>query len=471
MDILFEVGRTPTPPKTPIAAPSDRAAEQRETSFRDRADDILNKRNTADDARSRRRDERADDRVNGRADEPRRERKDVAETDHKREPEEGSRQPADNDARAGDAEQTQDSFSEHLAAKHAEGKKPPAEEPAHALALAASAAASTTSSTDDAAADLADRIVRNATVGTTPAAQAAHQPAISVKAAFLATPAEAKQPVDAAPPAITSEPPKTSPVKAGAAIVTSAKTAAAGAGGSKGAFALPQELQGAALPEGEAAPDCSAKLDVKGEEGELLRPLRGQGVKIPPAAFQRLTPAEVAPPIIPQTDAMIDAGADASPDLAALKQITTGGVSQVSVANATSQSAASGAPAASQIVAAVKAERVGNSSNIELRLDPPELGRVRIDLSLETADAVKAVLTVERSETLEHLRRNINDLMDQLKQAGFATVDLEFSDQGSAAFGDSEAAAFAELDGDAPAQKGDVVYLSLRDDAQMDLLV
>lgn len=478
MDILFEVGRTPTPPKPPVAAPSDRAAAQREPSFRDRADDVFDNRKSAEDPRSRRQDERADEarREHKGVDDAdrKRERKSVDDAGGKREAEEKPSQAADTDAGAEDAEQTQDSFSKHLAAKEAESKKPPAEETAGVVAIGASTAPPTPSKSDDAAIiDLADRVVRKATADKTPATQTAYQPAASVKAAFLATRVEAKQPVDAASPVTTNEPPKTAPVKPGSAIVTSAKAAATGVGGSKGAFTLPQELQGTALPEGEAAPDFSAKLEVKGEEGEPIRQLRGQSVKIPPTAFQRLAAAEFAPPVIPQTDAMIDTGAsaDASPDLAALKHIAASGTSQISAANAVSQSAAGAAPAASQIVAAVKAERVGNGNTIELRLDPPELGRVRIDMSLETADAVKAVLTAERSETLEHLRRNINDLMDQLKQAGFATVDLEFSNEGSAAFGDSEAAAFAELESDAPTQNSDVVYLSLRDDAQMDLLV
>ncbi|CAK9039488.1 Basal-body rod modification protein FlgD [Durusdinium trenchii] len=83
-------------------------------------------------------------------------------------------------------------------------------------------------------------------------------------------------------------------------------------------------------------------------------------------------------------------------------------------------SSAAAASAAAQIVAAIKTE--AKSGNIELRLDPPEMGRVRMNLSIETADAVKAVLTVERPETLDHLRRNMNQFIDDLKMANAAAT-------------------------------------------------
>lgn len=136
------------------------------------------------------------------------------------------------------------------------------------------------------------------------------------------------------------------------------------------------------------------------------------------------------------------------------------------------QAALSAAPvAAAQIVAAIKAERTGNS--VEVRLDPPEMGRVRIDFIMETAEAVRAVLTAERPETLEHLRRNMDDLLAQLKQAGFSTVDLEFSGEGASAFSENLEVSTGDENAadDASQAEKDIVYLSIRDGAQLNLLV
>ncbi len=129
------------------------------------------------------------------------------------------------------------------------------------------------------------------------------------------------------------------------------------------------------------------------------------------------------------------------------------------------------ATAAAQLVAAIRTE--SKSGNIEVRLDPPEMGRVRITLSVETADAVKAVLTVERPETLDHLRRNMGQFTEDLRMAGFSSVDVEFSENDGSAFQDEatpqEHDPFVTF---APElTPNNIVYLSLRENAQLDLLV
>jgi len=235
--------------------------------------------------------------------------------------------------------------------------------------------------------------------------------------------------------------------------------------------------QAALLLEGGAGMEPASELRL--ELADRVETRRADATMLKPGAglHNRIAVAGAQPPLAQQAaDVMIDAasGADAGADLGASKQALSGSVSPASFAAAASQAAPSqavSAPAASQLVAAVKSERIGNGNTIEVRLDPPEMGRVRIDFSLETADAVKAVLTVERPETLEHLRRHAHDLMDQLKQAGFAEIDLEFSNDGSAGFGDGDGAAFMETEDEALAPQRDVVYLSLRDDARVDLVV
>ena len=124
-----------------------------------------------------------------------------------------------------------------------------------------------------------------------------------------------------------------------------------------------------------------------------------------------------------------------------------------------------------QIMAAIKATQRGEA--IEVRLDPPEMGRVKIDFTMETPDAVRATLTAERGEILEHLRKNISDLEAQLKHAGFASIEFEFASNGENGFSaKSDASETSEQDdGDMSSRRDrDVVYLSMRSDAQLDLL-
>ena len=470
MDILFEVGRTPTPPKPPVnASPRPSAERQDAAHSRDRTD-AYDRRKPPEERETRGREERpgeADDRradASGRPD----------RTDRKGPAQESDARQPDNSADADDAGKSEDSFSSHMAAKQNEAKKQPADNQSKVIELTKPSAAAADSITDKAV------VKPGAVEAEAVAASSVYPAADHTKAALVANAAEAK-PVAAAPAIVKAEPPKAGDVKTKSALVTTAPvaaraaTATAAADGSRAAgFALPQDLQGGAIPLDGAPLDLDAEVKPQLGERVDVRPVSAASQKIALPTFNRLLAGEMTPPLIPQGEAMIDAGlsGDASPDLAALKQITTTGhASPLSAVGAASHAAQAQAPAVSQLVAAVKAERVGNGNTIEVRLDPPEMGRVRIDFSLETADAVKAVVTVERGETLEHLRRNVNDLMDQLKQAGFSSIDLEFSDQGSSAFEQGDAAAFADMEGDAPAPQNDVVYLSLRDDAQMNLLV
>jgi flagellar hook-length control protein FliK len=127
--------------------------------------------------------------------------------------------------------------------------------------------------------------------------------------------------------------------------------------------------------------------------------------------------------------------------------------------------------ATAQVIAAIKANR--RSDTIEIRLDPPELGRVKIDFTMETMDSVKAILSAERAETLDHMRRNIGELAAQLKDAGFKSVEFEFAQNSGHEFSNTNAAPETlGKDGDDAPSLGqeDIVYLSMRSDAQLDLL-
>ncbi|MFZ5693539.1 MAG: flagellar hook-length control protein FliK [Pseudomonadota bacterium] len=85
--------------------------------------------------------------------------------------------------------------------------------------------------------------------------------------------------------------------------------------------------------------------------------------------------------------------------------------------------------------------RAGNS-RFEIRLDPPELGRIDVRLDIDNDGNVKSRLIIERTDTYDLLRRDQSTLERALNQAGLKTSDnaLEFSlrDQGFAQHRDND---------------------------------
>ena len=69
---------------------------------------------------------------------------------------------------------------------------------------------------------------------------------------------------------------------------------------------------------------------------------------------------------------------------------------------------------------------------VELLLDPVELGKVRFELTY-TAERVQVNVSVERPETLDLLRRNIDLLRAEFRDAGFDASTLSFSQWGRGA--------------------------------------
>jgi flagellar hook-length control protein FliK len=89
------------------------------------------------------------------------------------------------------------------------------------------------------------------------------------------------------------------------------------------------------------------------------------------------------------------------------------------------------------------------SNRFEIRLDPPELGRVEVRLDVDKNGHVNSRLVVDRPDTLDLLRRDAGDLQRALQQAGLTTTDdgLQFSlrDQGFAGFGNGDPSNTARL--------------------------
>lgn len=75
------------------------------------------------------------------------------------------------------------------------------------------------------------------------------------------------------------------------------------------------------------------------------------------------------------------------------------------------------------------------AEGVEIRLDPPELGKVRMSLA-PGEGSLTALITAERPETLDLLRRHADMLARDLAASGQGRVDLRFGADGQGAGGD-----------------------------------
>jgi hypothetical protein len=89
----------------------------------------------------------------------------------------------------------------------------------------------------------------------------------------------------------------------------------------------------------------------------------------------------------------------------------------------------------------ISARARAGGHRFDIRLDPPELGRIEVRLHVGRQGDVTSHLVVDRPETLDLLRRDASDLERSLQQAGLKTADngLQFSlrDQSSGADADA----------------------------------
>lgn len=79
-----------------------------------------------------------------------------------------------------------------------------------------------------------------------------------------------------------------------------------------------------------------------------------------------------------------------------------------------------------QLAAAVTADRQGL---FEVRLSPEELGLVKLTLQV-TDGTVALAIEAERPETLELMRRSLDVLEREFRDAGFTSLNLSFGHRG-----------------------------------------
>ena len=66
------------------------------------------------------------------------------------------------------------------------------------------------------------------------------------------------------------------------------------------------------------------------------------------------------------------------------------------------------------------------SQDFEIRLDPEELGKLRIVLSPKDG-GYDIMITADRDQTLELIKRNANELADQFEQMGYGGSTMSFA--------------------------------------------
>ena len=158
-------------------------------------------------------------------------------------------------------------------------------------------------------------------------------------------------------------------------------------------------------------------------------------VRAAPSAEPAAAPAAQASPErpvatpTPMTNAAT-ADANASAGLTAAASATSTAVSAAPASGGAQVAAAYAAPVPVAGIAVEIVARARDGQNrFEIRLDPPELGRVDVHLRVDRDGNVASRLIVERSETLDLLRRDAPALERALQSAGLKTGEqgLEFS--------------------------------------------
>lgn len=134
---------------------------------------------------------------------------------------------------------------------------------------------------------------------------------------------------------------------------------------------------------------------------------------------------------------------------------------------------ASGHSIAQQIQHQIQTHLQKDGQAVELRLSPAELGRVRIGMH-HGESAIGLVLTVERPETLDLLRRNAEILASEFGKSGFANLSFEFRQEERTPhfrFGSNEGGAAADpqfIQGDT---KGRPMDWKTHPDGKLDIMI
>ncbi|MBY0361875.1 MAG: flagellar hook-length control protein FliK [Phreatobacter sp.] len=245
------------------------------------------------------------------------------------------------------------------------------------------------------------------TTGESAEAPALEAPAIDAAAAVLAGDAGATAEGDAAP------------VQAAAAGIKPMTTPASGETNGEKNAAIAAASRDAGTDQRAAAARPAADPATAAPE-KPAEPARAEAVRPQVAEVATPTAAAAADSAVPDPTPQASAGpAAASPSAFGTE-----------VAQKTAQAPAPGSPVPIHALAVTIAARAGSgATRFDIRLDPAELGRIDVQLTVDRDGAVKSRLVVEKQETLDLLQRDQRNLERALAQAGLQTSEgsLEFS--------------------------------------------
>jgi flagellar hook-length control protein FliK len=314
-----------------------------------------------------------------------------------------------------------------------------------------------TDQADQAAGDgkaVADAIIAKPTDGkdATPVSDGKPADGLVVADAATAPPADpmptittAEPAVTALPPAPAVIPPATPAADNAATIATPAKAdapAALQAGTAKTDNDAALTAKVAAQPHGEANPqvpagDAANKDAIAHARGELANgePARGELANGELARGELADTAHHSTPAQAQaalaTDAMTatpKAGVDSAPPIAHSAPLQTTAPAGPNPAASAPMPQPAAIPFAG-VAIEIAGKALAGKNHFEIRLDPPELGRIEVRLNVDRDGNVTSRMIVDRTDTLDLLRRDASGLERALQDAGLKTSDngLQYS--------------------------------------------
>lgn len=223
---------------------------------------------------------------------------------------------------------------------------------------------------------------------------------------------------------------------------------------------------GTTIPAAQIAPDLGAQrvTQQKDTKAEIRAPAASALVNAPDLPKNVTAPPQTDMPVAPLSPTRANKApaqglgqasfsASMTPDNAGILS-GQGTPQQVST---TGTAANTAPPAAERAVVQQVASSIPPGTapgRIEFMLDPPELGR--IEIAIEVADqSLRATLSAERQVTADLIRRHMDLLNEQFREAGFSDVDLSFADQhgeSERSLGEAAALGASAVDVDQPAQ-------------------
>jgi chemotaxis protein MotD len=140
--------------------------------------------------------------------------------------------------------------------------------------------------------------------------------------------------------------------------------------------------------------------------------------RAPSRAPAESKPDDAAPTGKPPADPLQPNGLQPAFD----RHLTAASAPTAAAATTASAATASAVPVEGLAVEIAARAQAGRN-RFEIRLDPPELGRIDVRLDVDRSGHVTSRLIVERAETLDLLRRDAPELERALQQAGLKTSD------------------------------------------------